>query len=119
MTHAVLRIQQPQFFQQCLGTRPADHRRGQLEKLVRYRPHILSEKEERLLAMQGEVAGSASTIFEQLNDAAPVTKTDKGEVPAYKLSVNDLVIKAMAMALKAVDARRTSAGPLTGASTCV
>jgi len=41
----------------------------QLEKPTRYRPHILSEKEERLLAMQGEVAGSASNIFEQLNDA--------------------------------------------------
>ncbi len=43
--------------------------RFSLEKLVRYRPHILSEKEERLLAMQGEVAGSASRIFGQLNDA--------------------------------------------------
>ena len=42
------------------------------------------------------------SLRKQLNDAAPVTKTDKGEVPAYKLSVNDLVIKAMAMALKAV-----------------
>ncbi|TPI28836.1 pyruvate dehydrogenase complex dihydrolipoamide acetyltransferase [Mesorhizobium sp. B3-2-1] len=38
----------------------------------------------------------------QLNAAAPVKKTDKGEAPAYKLSVNDMVIKAMAMALKAV-----------------
>ncbi|TPN80871.1 pyruvate dehydrogenase complex dihydrolipoamide acetyltransferase [Mesorhizobium sp. CU2] len=38
----------------------------------------------------------------QLNAAAPVKKTDKGEVPAYKLSVNDMVIKAMAMALMAV-----------------
>jgi len=38
----------------------------------------------------------------QLNAAAPVKKTEKGEVPAYKLSVNDMVIKAMAMALKAV-----------------
>ncbi|MDX8529805.1 pyruvate dehydrogenase complex dihydrolipoamide acetyltransferase [Mesorhizobium sp. VK25A] len=38
----------------------------------------------------------------QLNAAAPVRKTDKGEVPAYKLSVNDMVIKAMAMALMAV-----------------
>jgi oligoendopeptidase F len=46
----------------------ADYR-FQLEKLVRYRPHILSEQEERILAMQGEVAGSASNIFEQLNDA--------------------------------------------------
>ncbi|SFP54452.1 pyruvate dehydrogenase E2 component (dihydrolipoamide acetyltransferase) [Mesorhizobium sp. NFR06] len=38
----------------------------------------------------------------QLNAAAPMKKTDKGEVPAYKLSVNDMVIKAMAMALMAV-----------------
>ncbi|RUU64007.1 pyruvate dehydrogenase complex dihydrolipoamide acetyltransferase [Mesorhizobium sp. M2C.T.Ca.TU.009.01.2.1] len=38
----------------------------------------------------------------QLNAAAPMRKTDKGEVPTYKLSVNDMVIKAMAMALMAV-----------------
>ncbi|MDG4902835.1 MULTISPECIES: pyruvate dehydrogenase complex dihydrolipoamide acetyltransferase [unclassified Mesorhizobium] len=38
----------------------------------------------------------------QLNAAAPMRKTEKGEVPAYKLSVNDMVIKAMAMALMAV-----------------
>ena len=37
-----------------------------------------------------------------INAAAPVTKGEKGDVPAYKLSVNDLVIKAMAMALMAV-----------------
>ncbi len=43
--------------------------RFNLEKLLRFRPHILSAKEERVLAMQGEVAGSASRIFEQLNDA--------------------------------------------------
>ncbi len=43
--------------------------RFNLEKLLRYRPHILSENEERLLAMQGEVAGTASRIFGQLNDA--------------------------------------------------
>ncbi|TIT74064.1 MAG: pyruvate dehydrogenase complex dihydrolipoamide acetyltransferase, partial [Mesorhizobium sp.] len=38
----------------------------------------------------------------QLNAAAPMKKTEKGEVPGYKLSVNDMVIKAMAMALMAV-----------------
>ncbi|WP_217570355.1 pyruvate dehydrogenase complex dihydrolipoamide acetyltransferase [Mesorhizobium sp. GbtcB19] len=38
----------------------------------------------------------------QLNAAAPTKKTEKGEAPAYKLSVNDMVIKAMAMALMAV-----------------
>ena len=37
-----------------------------------------------------------------INAAAPVKKTEQGEAPLYKLSVNDLVIKAMAMALKAV-----------------
>jgi pyruvate dehydrogenase E2 component (dihydrolipoamide acetyltransferase) len=41
-------------------------------------------------------------LRKQLNDAAPVTKTEKGETPAYKLSVNDMVIKAYALALKAV-----------------
>ncbi|MCC6486786.1 MAG: oligoendopeptidase F [Candidatus Hydrogenedentes bacterium] len=40
-----------------------------LEKLLRYRPHILSEAEERVLAMQGEVAGTAGKVFGQLNDA--------------------------------------------------
>jgi pyruvate dehydrogenase E2 component (dihydrolipoamide acetyltransferase) len=41
-------------------------------------------------------------LRKQLNDAAPVTKSEKGDQPAYKLSVNDLVIKAFALALKAV-----------------
>jgi len=38
----------------------------------------------------------------QLNAAAPVTKTEKGDSPAYKLSVNDMVIKALALALRDV-----------------
>jgi pyruvate dehydrogenase E2 component (dihydrolipoamide acetyltransferase) len=46
---------------------------------------------DRLLALRAE-----------MNAAAPVTKGEKGETPAYKLSVNDMVIKAMALALKAV-----------------
>jgi oligoendopeptidase F len=56
--------------------------RLELEKLLRYRPHILSEKEERVLAMQGEVAGSSSQIFSQLNDADlkfGFVKNEKGE----------------------------------------
>lgn len=43
--------------------------RLQLERLRRYRPHTLSDKEERLLAMQGEMASAASNAFRQLNDA--------------------------------------------------
>lgn len=38
----------------------------------------------------------------QLNDAAPVKKTEKGDIPAYKLSVNDMIIKALALALRDV-----------------
>jgi pyruvate dehydrogenase E2 component (dihydrolipoamide acetyltransferase) len=38
----------------------------------------------------------------QLNAAAPTKKIEKGEAPTYKLSVNDMIIKAMAMALMAV-----------------
>ena len=41
-------------------------------------------------------------LRKQLNDASPMLKTDAGDRPAYKLSVNDMVIKAMALALKAV-----------------
>jgi pyruvate dehydrogenase E2 component (dihydrolipoamide acetyltransferase) len=41
-------------------------------------------------------------LRKQINDAAPKTKTEKGEEPAYKVSVNDMIIKAMAMALMEV-----------------
>jgi pyruvate dehydrogenase E2 component (dihydrolipoamide acetyltransferase) len=47
---------------------------------------------------------SLLALRKQLNDAAPV-KNDK---PAYKLSVNDLVIKAHALALKSVPAANAS-----------
>ncbi|HUY92114.1 MAG TPA: oligoendopeptidase F [Pirellulales bacterium] len=40
-----------------------------LERLLRDRPHTLSEREEKLLAMQSEVAASAGQIFRQLNNA--------------------------------------------------
>ncbi len=43
--------------------------RLQLERLVRYRPHTLTDREERLLAMQGEMAMAAGDAFRKLNDA--------------------------------------------------
>ena len=43
--------------------------RLQLERLLRYRSHTLADNEERLLAMQGEMASAASNAFRQLNDA--------------------------------------------------
>ncbi|ORE98811.1 pyruvate dehydrogenase complex dihydrolipoamide acetyltransferase [Aurantimonas sp. 22II-16-19i] len=41
-------------------------------------------------------------LRKQLNDAAPMVKGEAGDRPAYKLSVNDMIIKAHALALKAV-----------------
>ncbi|CAD7046297.1 pyruvate dehydrogenase complex dihydrolipoamide acetyltransferase [Pseudorhizobium endolithicum] len=38
----------------------------------------------------------------EINKSAPVKKTEKGDVPAFKLSVNDFIIKAMALALRDV-----------------
>jgi oligoendopeptidase F len=40
-----------------------------LERITRFKPHTLSDKEESLLAMQGEMAQTAGKIFRQLNDA--------------------------------------------------
>ncbi len=40
-----------------------------LERIVRYKPYTLSDKEERLLAMQSEMAHAADQIFRQLTDA--------------------------------------------------
>ncbi len=41
----------------------------QLERLLRFRPHTLTDREERLLAMQGEMATAAGDAFRKLNDA--------------------------------------------------
>jgi len=43
--------------------------RLQLERLNRYRAHTLTDGEERLLAMQGEMAMAAGDAFRKLNDA--------------------------------------------------
>ena len=53
-----------------------------LERLVRYKPHTLGKKEEKLLAMQIEMAQAAGQIFRQLNDADmkfPAVKNEKGQ----------------------------------------
>ena len=53
-----------------------------LERMVRTRPHVLSEPEEKLLAMQGTFAGTAGKAFRQLTDADMkfgAVETGKGE----------------------------------------
>ncbi len=54
----------------------------QLERLVRYKPHTLTPGEEKLLAMQHEMAGAADRVFRQLTDADlkfGMCKNEKGE----------------------------------------
>ncbi|MCC7476715.1 MAG: oligoendopeptidase F, partial [Pirellulales bacterium] len=43
--------------------------RLQLERLIRHKPHTLGSGEEKLLAMQSEMAGAADRVFRQLTDA--------------------------------------------------
>jgi oligoendopeptidase F len=53
-----------------------------LERLIRYKPHTLSAREEEILAMQGEMAGAASKAFRQLLDADMkfgLVKNEKGQ----------------------------------------
>ncbi len=40
-----------------------------LDRILRYRPHTLGDKEEHLLAMQGQMSEASNQIFRQLNDA--------------------------------------------------
>jgi len=53
-----------------------------LERLIRYKPHTLGKKEEKLLAMQIEMSQASGQIFRQLNDADmkfPAVKDEKGQ----------------------------------------
>jgi oligoendopeptidase F len=49
-----------------LAATPLRPYRLQIERLLRYKPYTLGKKEERLLAMQSEMAGAAGKAFRQL-----------------------------------------------------
>ena len=54
-----------------------------LERILRYRPHTLSTREENLLAMQGQMSEASNQIFRQLNDADlkwGMVRNEKGEL---------------------------------------
>ena len=54
-----------------------------LERVLRFRAHTLSSKEEQLLAMQGQMSEASNQIFRQLNDADlkwPSIRNEKGEL---------------------------------------
>lgn len=53
-----------------------------LDDILRRKPHTLSSKEEQILAMAGDLAGTSYNAFEMLNAADfkfPVIKNEKGE----------------------------------------
>lgn len=78
----ILAIPPERMDQFLIDKRLAPHRLT-LERLLRFRPHTLGEKEEKLLAMQTEMAQAAGKIFRQLNDADlrfGTVKNDKGEL---------------------------------------
>jgi oligoendopeptidase F len=59
----------PETMEQFLRQRELEEWKLALERILRYRPHTLSKKEEHLLAMQGNMAEAANQVFRQLNDA--------------------------------------------------
>jgi len=52
-----------------MASKELAHFRLALERIQRYRPHTLSDGEEKLLAMQSQMADASNHIFRQLNDA--------------------------------------------------
>jgi oligoendopeptidase F len=53
-----------------------------LERILRYRPHTLGDREEHLLAMQGQMSEASNQAFRQLNDADlkwGLVRDEKGE----------------------------------------
>jgi oligoendopeptidase F len=55
--------------QEYVSAKPLRRFRLKLERLVRYKPHTLGPGEEKLLAMQHEMAHAADRVFRQLTDA--------------------------------------------------
>jgi oligoendopeptidase F len=63
--------------------KPLERFRLQLERLIRHKPHTLGAGEEKLLAMQHEMAGAAGRVFRQLTDADlkfGLCRNEKGEM---------------------------------------
>jgi oligoendopeptidase F len=50
-----------------------------LDRIIRFKKHTLSQREEELLALQGEMASTASQVFRQLSDADMKFGTVKNE----------------------------------------
>src|SRR5207237_5579565 len=59
----------PAKMDQFLAARELAEWRVALDRILRYRPHTLGDKEEHLLAMQGQMSEASNQIFRQLTDA--------------------------------------------------
>jgi oligoendopeptidase F len=69
-------------FQHFLRSKSLGLYRVMLERLIRFKPHTLSDSEERLLAMQSQMADTANQAFRQLTDADfkfGMVKNERGE----------------------------------------
>ncbi len=55
--------------QRYLDNEALEPYRLMLTRILRFKPHTLSDREERLLAMQSEMAGTPNRVFSQLNDS--------------------------------------------------
>ncbi|MEX2315689.1 MAG: oligoendopeptidase F [Pirellulales bacterium] len=67
---------------QYIAAKPLARFRLKLERLLRYKPHTLGPGEEKLLAMQHEMADAADRVFRQLMDADlkfGMCKNERGE----------------------------------------
>ncbi|HSI36333.1 MAG TPA: oligoendopeptidase F [Tepidisphaeraceae bacterium] len=68
--------------EQYLGSDALKDWRLALERILRYRPHTLSGREEQIIAMQGQMSEAANQVFRQLNDADlkwPAIANEHGE----------------------------------------
>jgi oligoendopeptidase F len=66
-----------------------------LSKILRYKPHILSDSEEKLLAMQSEANQTARKAFSSLTDVDMdfgTVKTEEGELPLSQSSYSAFMI---------------------------
>ena len=69
-------------FKKMLASKELKPYQLMLDRLVRYKPHTLSDSEERLLAMQSQMADTSSHTFDQLTDADlkfGMIKNEQGE----------------------------------------
>jgi oligoendopeptidase F len=77
----IMAIKQATIEQFLADSRLADFQLA-LERILRYKPHTLGKREEKLLAMQSEMAEATNQIFRQLTDSDlkwGLVKNEKGE----------------------------------------